>query len=387
MRLLYVSADPGVPVLGHKGASVHVRELVMALAAEGASVAIASPRIHPEGDSLEARADLVEIMPIVAKRHVSAASVRAAIDEQAREVTRVAERLGASAIYERYSLHSRAGADAAEALDLPYVLEVNAPLRDEARRFRSLAFPEVAAETEALVYERANRIFAVSAPLAALLRRDGVDPDKLEVTPNAVTPRKFPRHRARAGFTVGFAGSLKAWHGVEVLADAFRAAATEVPDLRLEVVGEGPLAHTLDRVELPPERFIRHGARPHVETLRTLASWDVGVAPYVVASPTFYFSPLKVVEYMAAGACPVASDLGEIRSLLGEGERGVLVPPGDRAALASALVELATDRGRAATLGARARSYAHGSLSWRRNARRALDCLRSVRPSVAHAHA
>jgi glycosyltransferase involved in cell wall biosynthesis len=387
MRLLYVSADPGVPVLGHKGASVHVRELVMALAAEGASVAIASPRIHPEGDSLEARADLVEIMPIVAKRHVSAASVRAAIDEQAREVTRVAERLGASAIYERYSLHSRAGADAAEALDLPYVLEVNAPLRDEARRFRSLAFSEVAAETEARVYERANRIFAVSTPLAALLRREGVDPDKLEVTPNAVTPRKFPPHRARAGFTVGFAGSLKAWHGVEVLADAFRAAAADVPDLRLEVVGEGPLAHVLDGVELPPGRFIRHGARPHAETLGTLASWDVGVAPYVVASPTFYFSPLKVVEYMAAGACPVASDLGEIRSLLGEGERGVLVPPGDRAALASALVELATDRGRAATLGARARSYAHGSLSWRRNARRALDCLRSVRPSVAHASA
>jgi hypothetical protein len=63
------------------------------------------------------------------------------------------------------------------------------------------------------------------------------------------------------------------------------------------------------------------------------------------------------------------------------------VPPGDRAALASALVELATDRGRAAHLGARARSYAHGSLSWRRNARRALDCVRSARPRAANAYA
>src|SRR5262244_3163508 len=91
-------------------------------------------------------------------------------------------------IYERYSLHSRAGADAAEALDLPYVLEVNAPLRDEARRFRSLAHPEVAAETEARAYARADRIFAVSKLLAALLRGEGVDPERLEVMRNGVMP-------------------------------------------------------------------------------------------------------------------------------------------------------------------------------------------------------
>jgi len=40
MRLLYVSADPGVPILGHKGASVHVRELVSAFAAGGAVVTV-----------------------------------------------------------------------------------------------------------------------------------------------------------------------------------------------------------------------------------------------------------------------------------------------------------------------------------------------------------
>ncbi len=385
MRLLYLSADPGIPVFGHKGASVHVRELVSALAAEGASVTIASPRVEPEGDRLDARANLVRIAPIVAEAYGSSEALRSAIDVQARQVTTIAARLGSTAVYERYSLHSRAGADAAEALDLPYALEVNAPLRDEARRFRSLAHPEVAAETEARVYARADRIFAVSMPLAALLRGEGVDPERLEVMRNAVTPERFPARRARPGFTVGFAGSLKPWHGLDVLTDAVGAAATVVPDLRLEVVGDGPVADVLDRLELPPERFTRYGARPHAETLRLLGSWDVGVAPYVAASPSFYFSPLKVVEYMAAGACPVASDLGEIRSLLGDGERGVLVPPGDRAALGSALVDLATNRPRTTALGARAREYAVRSLSWRRNARRALACLQATRPGAAHA--
>ena len=389
MRLLYVSADPGIPVLGHKGASVHVRELVTALTAEGAGVALASPRVAPEGDSLDAPAELIELEPVVAAEHASAASLRAAGERQAGRLLRIAEQLGVDAIYERYSLHSWAAAQAAEVLDVPYVLEVNAPLRDEARRFRSLAHPETAAEIEARVYATADRIFAVSRPLAKLLVRAGVDRAKVEVMRNAVTPERFPARRRHApGLTVGFAGSLKPWHGVEVLAAAFADAAREILDLRLEVVGDGPLAGVFDRVSLPRERFRQYGARPHDETLRILASWDIGVAPYVAACPTFYFSPLKVVEYMAAGACPVASDLGDIRHVLGDGARGVLVPPGDVSGLASALIDLARDRARMAALGARARRHAHGSLSWRRNARRVLDSLRSVQArGPAHARA
>src|SRR5207253_1929550 len=78
MRLRYVSADPGVPVFGHKGASVHVREIVTALSAEGARVAIASPRICPEGDGIEVSVDLVELPPVIACDHVGEASLHAA---------------------------------------------------------------------------------------------------------------------------------------------------------------------------------------------------------------------------------------------------------------------------------------------------------------------
>jgi glycosyltransferase involved in cell wall biosynthesis len=389
MRLLYVSTDHGIPILGHKGASVHVRELVTALTGEGAHVTVVSPRIAPEGDRLDAPAELIELEPVVAAEHPSAASLRAAMGRQAEQLRRLAEQLGVDAIYERYSLHSWAAAQVAEELQLPYVLEVNAPLRDEARRFRSLPYADLAAEIEARVYVTADRIFAVSMPLAKLLVGAGVDRAKVEVMRNGVTPARFParRHRGQR-LIVGFAGSLKPWHGVDVLADAFVSAARKVFDLRLEVVGDGPLAGVFDQVNLPPERLRRYGARRHDETLRILASWDIGVAPYVAAGPTFYFSPLKVVEYMAAGACPVASDLGDIRYLLDDGACGVLVPAGDASALSAALVELARDRARVASVGARARRHAHASMSWRRNARRVLDCLRSAPAGrFRHAHA
>jgi glycosyltransferase involved in cell wall biosynthesis len=390
MDLLYVCADPGVPLLGHKGASVHVRELVTALRMEGADVTIASPRTGPEGDRLDVSVALVELAPVIANRHEGGASLRATIQRQAEQLLRAAERLKPEAVYERYSLHTCAGAYVAEALGLPYLLEVNAPLRDEARQFRTLSHPEIAMETEAYVFASAQRIFAVSGTLADLLIRDGIDATKLEVMWNGVRPERFPAHRGgrSKGFIVGFAGSLKPWHGIEVIVDAVRTAAATIPYLRFEVVGEGPCAGALARLRLPRRRFTTYGARPHRETLQILASWDVGLAPYIAATPTFYFCPLKVVEYMAAGVCTVASDLGDVPLLLRGGECGFLVPPGDPSALASVLVELARDPARATAVGARARRHARSSLSWRRNAGRILDCLHAdYSRSVAHAHA
>src|SRR5207253_2101053 len=173
MRLLYLSADPGVPVLGHKGASVHVREMVAALSGLGARVTVASPRVGPEGDELESPAQLGE-----------------------------------------------SGVRVAEELDLPHVLEVNAPLCEEARRFRVLPHPEEAVRIEARVLAATDRVFVVSAALAERLADDGIDATRISVTPNAIDPAKFGlRRRSRADrtFTIGFAGSLKPWHGIDVL--------------------------------------------------------------------------------------------------------------------------------------------------------------------------
>ena len=46
MKILYLCADLGIPVLGRKGASVHVRSLVAALGRAGHSVAVATPSRH-----------------------------------------------------------------------------------------------------------------------------------------------------------------------------------------------------------------------------------------------------------------------------------------------------------------------------------------------------
>src|SRR5262249_38217576 len=107
----------------------------------------------------------------------------------------------------------------------------------------------------------------------------------------------------------------------------------------------------------------------------------VGLAPYLPLE-NFYFSPLKVVEYMAAGLCTVASDLGDLPTLLA-GDRGVVVPAGDVQRLASALLELARNRDRAAELGGRARAYVLETHTWERNARVVLDSFERSRELAA----
>jgi len=379
MKILYLSADPGVPVLGHKGASVHVRQLVEALAATGTEVAIASPRVLFEGERLDADVELVEIDPVLPRDHATVAALRDAVRAQAVDVTKLAARIRADAIYERFSLFSDAGKSAAGTLEIPFVLEVNAPLRDEARFFRTLPHPDEAAAIESAVFAAADRIFAVSVELTDALVEGGVEAAKVEVLPNAIDPLKFALRHEVGGtqLTIGFCGSLKPWHGIDVLLDAFRNALAEAGDrtLRLEVVGSGPCERLLDGLDLPDGALFRHGQLTHSAALRTMARWDVGVAPYLPV-PRFYFSPLKVFEYMATGLCVIGSDLGQIRALLGNGDRGVLVPAGDVAALADAFVALAHDPARTGAIGARGRAHVRSSHTWAGNAERVLQALR-----------
>ena len=354
---------------------MHVRELAAALNRLGAAVAIASPRTEPAGDLLDAPIALVPIPQVVPRARES--ELRSTLTVQRAAVLECARAFDAEAIYERYSLYSDAGVETATTLGVPHLLEVNAPLRLEARRFRTLRHPEVAAEVERMVFRRTSRLFAVSPALKSWLAEEGVEPSRVEVVPNGIASERFrPRLEPRNGlFFVGFCGSLKAWHGIEVMLEACARAQSEEPSIRLEVVGSGPLDHLVRAQGLPRDRVLLHGAATHARAIELMRGWDVGLAPYLQLDG-FYFSPLKVVEYMAAGLCAVASPLGEIPALLGDGTRGVLVPAGDADALAEALVELARNRDQAAERGRRARTYILRTHTWKRNARVVLDALR-----------
>ena len=385
MRLLYLSADPGVPVFGGKGASVHLRALVTALHGLGHEVMVASPRLEPGLNRLP-DAVLSASIPAVRPRECSTGEELAArCAEQTAAVIAFARRHGAEAIYERYSLMGVSGARAATALGLPLALEVNAPLRDEERRFRRLEHEALAFQFEREAFTAAWRIFVVSRALADWLVAESIDPARVEVMGNAPPDRCFSRRRAIGAdveLVVGFAGGLKPWHGIATLLEGFGMALAQGGRMRLEIVGQGPADELLDRSPLPAKSLRRLGAVPHAAALDALGGWDIGVAPFS-AVPGFYFSPLKLFEYMAAGLCPVVSNVGELPDIVGQGKAGVVVAADDPGALTRALLALDRDRKGLRELAARAGEASADRPTWTDSARAVLAVLESTRPTAA----
>jgi glycosyltransferase involved in cell wall biosynthesis len=165
---------------------------------------------------------------------------------------------------------------------------------------------------------------------------------------------------------VGFVGSLKPWHGIDLVIEAVAQARAFAPHLRLVIVGEGPARQAVELAIAKNELqdiAILTGNVPHADVPDYLAAMDITVAPYV-AVPGFYFSPLKVFEYMAGGRPVVASRLGQIPDILQDGVTGFLHAPGDVNALGSHILALASHSEMRTEMGRRAACHAQAHHSW-----------------------
>ena len=386
MRIAYVSADRGVPVFGSKGCSVHVQAVVRALRAQGARVELFTPRgegLPPTGlESVPLHA-LPAIFPearaLREKRSLAAnVALRATLDREG----------PFDAIYERYSIWSYAGMEAAKDQGIPGLLEVNAPLVDEQAQHRGLVDRATAERVAERVFEAATVLIAVSQEVAAYLKRYRTARGKIHVIPNGVDPSRFPaglapsyRHDAET-FLIGFVGSLKRWHGLPILLEAFALVRQRLPRAALLIVGDGPERKNLE-IEITAKglQSAVHftGAVVPEEVPGLLVSLDVAVAPYP-PWPNFYFSPLKVFEYMAAGRAIVASRIGQLNELLKDGEDALLCQPGEPAELAQAILRLERDPCLRERLGQTARASAIRNHNWDIAARRILGLAQASPP-------
>ncbi|GEO94948.1 glycosyltransferase family 4 protein [Kocuria turfanensis] len=381
MRLAYVCADPGVPVFGTKGASVHVQEILRAWRARGAEVRLYATRL---GEQMPA--DLADV-PVV---HVPvppaplgtapgrADRVAARERAQADAARRIAERVvadGADAVHERYSLFSTALAVITGALGVPGVLEVNAPLVDEQRTHRDLVDEDAARAALAAQVAAAERTACVSEPVARWVQRTvaaaGGEAGRVLVAPNGVNVERIlpSRDSAARGPDPGppvvvFVGTLKPWHGVEHL---LRARASAATDWHLRVVGDGPQRAFLEELaaSLGVEAEFTGAVAP-AEVPGLLAGCAVAVAPYPATADAEdqYFSPLKIYEYAAAALPVVASRVGQVPAAVQDGVTGLLVAPSDPAALARAIDALVADPGRRRAMGRAGRRDAVARRSW-----------------------
>jgi glycosyltransferase involved in cell wall biosynthesis len=317
----------------------------------------------------------------------------------------VARRIGF--VYQRYSVNSIVGARLAADRGVPFVLEYNGSEVWMARHWGTpLKYERLSERIELLNLNAADLIVVVSRAMADELTARGIAPGKILVNPNGVDTDRFTpqidgsevrRTRGLTGKTVvGFIGTFDAWHGADVLADAFARLMREHPTyrerVRLLMIGDG--GRMPDVVRILEDGGVREacvltGLVPQEEASRYLAACDVLVSPHVPNpdGTPFFGSPTKLFEYMAMGKPIVASDLDQIGEVLEHDRTAYLVTPGNADALAAGIKTLLDDPARGERIGTAARRVAVDMHSWREHTRRIIERLREVvavsRPAAA----
>lgn len=235
---------------------------------------------------------------------------------------------------------------------LPGAALAGVPVRIGSRR--ELAPDKTAAQLllQRQAYRCATKVVANSPAARRTLLREGLRDQDTVIIANGVDAGECPVRHARRPRTIITVANLRAEKRHDVLLHAAFGLVQRVPDLRFQVVGDGPRRAHLERLvaSLRLTRSVEFlGHRDDVPAL--LANADIFVLPSRSEA-----LPNGVIEAMAAGLPVVATAVGGLVDLIDDGRTGLLVPPDNPPALRAALQRLIDDPQAAAALGANARA-------------------------------
>lgn len=363
MKVLYVASDQVVP--GTTGGSVHVLEVARGLARRGHEIDVIVRRDAGNGalaDQGGVRWHRVTWWP---PHRFFRFRARAA-------VAAVADAVGPDVIMERYYNFGGEGIATARARGVPSLLEVNSPVVDHPRSFKAaldaaLVVRPLKRYREAMVRD-ATVLVAPIPEIVPAFARARTEQVTWGANVEAFSPeRRDPAVRKALGVPDGavailFSGSFRPWHGVHVLEDAARRLRHR-SDLFFVLAG-GP-----DAGECDGYRGRRLGTVPYDAMPAVVAACDIGTAPYDPARLPqlrlgFFWSPLKIFEYMASGLPTVTVNRHPLEEVIRDGEEGLLVKEADPAALAAAIERLAGDEGLRWRMGMNARRRVVERYSW-----------------------
>lgn len=321
----------------------HVATLTSALRRRGAHVAVAGPAgvLGPE-----IPVDHPLVVPGLAGLHHLPAARR--------DVAAAAGAAGARVVH----AHGLKAAMAAIGGPIPVVMTVhNQVIPQTAGRAAPLL-----ALVERRLAGKARQVIAVSQAIATAFS-DHVAPDRLHViVPVAPPPepgRSATEIRALHGIPpdarlVVTAARLHPQKDLPMLLRAVADIAAGRPDLRVLVVGEGPQEGELRALssQLGLDDVVVFGGRsPHA--VDELAAADV-----VALSSIWEGSPIVAAETLQLGRPLVTTDVGDVAAVVGDGEAGWLVAPGDRSGFSAALADALDHPEQAALRGGEARRRA-----------------------------
>ncbi|MBN1481250.1 glycosyltransferase family 1 protein [candidate division KSB1 bacterium] len=206
---------------------------------------------------------------------------------------------------------------------------------------------------EKIVLRHADGIFTQSCVAKEYyIKTHKLDKDALTVITNGADPvekasdERLAELRQELGIykasrVVGFVGSMQQWHGVQEVQNLVRDVLQAFDDVVfLFIGGGGTLEQELvNNLNASNGRVIFTGTLPNNVVSDYIQLFTIAIAPYPPID-LFYFSPMKVFEYMAAQVPIIASRSGQIAQILQDRESALLYEPGDIGQLREKIVFL-----------------------------------------------
>ncbi|MFA4889125.1 MAG: glycosyltransferase family 4 protein [Candidatus Omnitrophota bacterium] len=217
-----------------------------------------------------------------------------------------------------------------------------------------------------------KKVIAISSQVKEHLVNDfNLPEDKIRVIHNGIDAIRFRERRTENGEQrkrslgldngplVGIIARLSEVKGHIYLIEAMSEVIKRVPEAQLLIVGEGRIQKDLESLinRLGIGRKVK--IIPSVEdTAGVLSIIDVFVMPSLQEG-----LGLGLMEAMACGCAVVATNVGGMKTLIQDGENGLLVEAKDAGGLAVKIIDLLTDAGKRASLGKNARDFISGNFS------------------------
>lgn len=358
------------------GQFVHLDELTRALKQRGHEIIMVGPQII-ETEDFGADAGFVALLKKYFPKFLYELLEFSYSILDYRSLVRAYKKHRPDCLYERYNLYFLSGAWLRKKYSIPMLLEVNAPLYDERRKYSGIALDWFARWTERRAWRAADYVLPVTRVLADYVTAAGVPESKIVVIPNGINAQRFgdtpgvdeaKRALGLSGLVLGFVGFMREWHRLERVVDMI--AEHKEQGWQLLLVGDGPVRQDLQRQARErgvADRVTITGVVDRDHVANYIAAFDIALQPHVVE----YASPLKLFEYLALGRAIVAPDTANIKEILTDGENAVLFDVSQAEDFIRAVKCVCQDQALRARVsdGAKATIERLG-LTWENNARR-----------------
>lgn len=286
---------------------------------------------------------------------------------------------GSDLLYERHGYMGYGGLIAARQLGVPLIIELNGNIIKEIDEIVVQMSSTQRKIGHWLTYRTllaADHIILVSEALKReLIASLKLPKEKMSVVLNGVDVKIFAKpydkQQVQAQYNIGnrptvaFVGSFQPWHGVDLLVSSFRLVQEQFPTAQLILMGDGEgrdrAAAQITALGLQ-NKVIMTGRLPQEQVAAVLRTADVLVAPYPLKHSDIVGTPLKLMEYMAAGRAIVAST-APLHEIITDGVTGLRVAPASVEALAQGIICLLADPTLRARLGTAANRQAQ-RYSW-----------------------